>query len=124
MVHYIYALVDPRNNKPFYIGITNNPKRRLAHHISTCNRPKGKWQRLNTNQRRISEIISSGHKPQMEIVETHTDYKTLRYRELYMIGKYEYIYGKLTNSQSGYSDYEHEIKGIPLLEHFKRNWEK
>lgn len=42
--YYLYALIDPNLNSPKYIGITNNPDRRLREHIEdTATSKKTKW---------------------------------------------------------------------------------
>lgn len=54
----VYVLVDPRNNNPFYVGSTVNPKSRLASH----------WRgHEGTKEKRaiIKEIYHSGLKLQL-----------------------------------------------------------
>lgn len=42
--YYLYALIDPNLNSPKYIGITNNPSKRLQEHIEdTAITKKTKW---------------------------------------------------------------------------------
>lgn len=89
MPQYIYKLVDPSNNKPFYVGITDNPEFRLSQHL----------QRNDNNQlknSRISEILAREVKPQMyiinivqerreaEILETHWIHTYLNQREFWI----------------------------------------
>lgn len=62
MKYYIYALVDPRNGNPFYIGCTINPKQRLSQHQNT------KYDSAKENL--VREIKRAGLKPQMRILET------------------------------------------------------
>lgn len=33
-MYYVYHLINPNNNTPFYVGYTNNPDRRYTEHIS------------------------------------------------------------------------------------------
>lgn len=33
---YVYCLADPRNKKPFYIGVSECPEKRLFQHIDTA----------------------------------------------------------------------------------------
>lgn len=68
--HYVYGLLDPRSSKPtteriFYIGQTMRPKERLDAHIASASEAK--------KAARIDEILRSGHKPQMEILDSIDD---------------------------------------------------
>jgi len=60
---YIYFLLDPRNNKVRYIGITNDPKNRLDMHIrnkeAIKESPKRKW---------IERLAKEGLYPTMLLV--------------------------------------------------------
>jgi len=56
---YVYGLINPINNSLFYIGLTNNLKRRLSEHVRL---------KYNPNKDKIIEdIISKGYKP--DIIE-------------------------------------------------------
>lgn len=58
--YYLYALIDPNLNSPKYIGITNNPDRRLQEHIEdTAITKKTKW---------ISSLKEGGKLPSIEIL--------------------------------------------------------
>jgi hypothetical protein len=59
---YVYALVDPRDDKPRYVGITLNPERRLKAHLG-----KGK----QAGRRRVEwlALLSSlGLRPALRIL--------------------------------------------------------
>lgn len=62
MTYYIYKLVDPRTNKPFYVGMTNNPKHRFNQHLSI-------YHTTRIKEAIIQEIRAQGFHPIMEISE-------------------------------------------------------
>ena len=60
----IYAIVDPRDGLPFYVGQTVQPlKSRLSCHISYRSFPKGGI--METKRNRLLEIIKEGHYPEI-----------------------------------------------------------
>ena len=61
--YYIYQLVDPRDGKPFYVGCTTNPHRRLIQHSKN---PSG------GSASKIEKILNSGSKPELEILDRIT----------------------------------------------------
>jgi len=64
---YIYLLSDPITNRPFYIGRSKNPIKRLGQHISSC----GTVSNNSTNvevQRKINELVSRLIIPKLEIL--------------------------------------------------------
>lgn len=65
---YIYTLIDPRDNKPFYIGITSNPEYRIKQHIYDASRiaQRGRWGTLKGWK--FADIIYAGLEPKMKIV--------------------------------------------------------
>ena len=59
---YIYALIDPRDNTPRYIGMTKNVYFRLERHIKDKKtKDKAAW---------IAELEQLGMHPELEILET------------------------------------------------------
>ena len=58
---YIYTLINPLNNENFYVGYTNNPKRRINEHI------KYKYNPLKDAI--INEIIANGLKPILSVID-------------------------------------------------------
>jgi hypothetical protein len=66
----IYALIDPRDNKVKYVGQTVQPLyNRLACHVDKARRekentPKARW---------IREVLSSGHRPSIKLLEEVED---------------------------------------------------
>lgn len=59
----IYALIDPRDNRTYYVGLARNLARRLGSHISGAvgsNSPKDRW---------ICELIDAGLLPAFKVLE-------------------------------------------------------
>jgi hypothetical protein len=77
----IYALVDPRDGKPFYVGKANSKKKRLQYHIreakiwkewldSGADRSSRPSRLSNANKCRvIMEILSTGREPDISTLE-------------------------------------------------------
>lgn len=67
----IYCLIDPRNEKPFYVGATIDPLTRLAGHRSDSTWMKCIDKRSVTYRkgRRIKAIIKSGKKLVLKILK-------------------------------------------------------
>lgn len=65
----IYCLIDPRNNKPFYVGATKHKVNiRLSGHINEAKSylPKH-W---SDKQKLINELLSEGKKPRTRLLKT------------------------------------------------------
>lgn len=62
MKTYIYGLKDPRDNQIYYIGKSNNPKKRLKEHLEDkhTNPHKRAW---------IEDLVSCNLIPKLEILE-------------------------------------------------------
>lgn len=62
MLHFVYELIDPRANIVVYVGITNNPNKRLLEHLSDniANGEKYEW---------IESLRDENFKPRMRIIE-------------------------------------------------------
>ena len=93
--YYLYILKDPNTYEVRYVGMTRNPKTRLAVHIRsakyhTCN-PKETW---------IHGLILNGQKPIMEVIET-CQLGTWEVRERFWIDFYKQEGYDLTNWASG-----------------------
>lgn len=72
-MYYLYYLLDPNTDIVRYIGITNNPDRRLKEHIRDCkksNSHKDNWLKslLENNQIPIQKIIAET-KTKKEVIE-------------------------------------------------------
>jgi hypothetical protein len=82
-VYKVYALIDPRNGHPFYIGATCVPlEQRLMLHISTNHKTKY-CGNLQKKYERLRSIIEGGKRPII---------KTLRICDLERVDHYESFY--------------------------------
>jgi hypothetical protein len=102
---YIYGLIDPRNDKVFYAGFTNNIKRRYNSHMNI----NGKKREKNTHKDNvIKKIFALGLKPEIKIID-ECDYvfngECNLYEherlEIFYIKKYRDNGFKLTNLTNG-----------------------
>lgn len=92
---YIYALINPEDSTVFYIGKANNPKRRLAYHISI---PKSDGNRHKKNK--IKKILRRGYRPELRILEECTR-ENWKDRERYWIARGIELDWPLTNLVNG-----------------------
>lgn len=100
--YYLYALIDPDLGTPKYIGITNNPDKRLQEHIKdTAVTKKTKW---------ISSLKEGGKLPILKVLQDTTDVHEVIQWEKECIEKLSSKYN-LTNSTSGGEYYG---IGIPI----------
>lgn len=92
MLYFIYELIDPRTERPWYVGITNNPNARLKRHLehSDTNPAKAAW---------ISELAAEGLEPCLHILEIVDSLKRARKREKCWIGHYLSSSEQLLNIQ-------------------------
>lgn len=67
MTHYIYTLIDPRSGKPFYVGQSKHPERRLKEHIYLALQVVR--DHLDARGRCIRDILASGQLPALAILE-------------------------------------------------------
>ncbi len=88
----IYVLKDPRTNEVRYIGFTDNPKRRLAAHLTTCNSER------NHKANWVRSLVNLALRPTLEIIEeTNSPVE----REMFWIKHYRALGARLTNSTDG-----------------------
>jgi len=59
----LYALIDPRDRLPFYVGQTNNKDRRLEEHCNPEERDK------SPRAKRIRELAATGALPEIVVLE-------------------------------------------------------
>ena len=108
-ITFVYELIDPRDGKPFYVGITNNPKMRLYQHTTRSFKSRGGH--FSLSQRRIQEIRNAGHNPTMNILEQleNVTWREAENCEMYWMHYRWYIDGiHLTNIRSGNSEIRDE----------------
>jgi len=90
----IYILKDPRTESVFYIGKTKKPPcDRLHGHIAAAKNKNGKF-RNNIKDALIREIIASGSKPTITMIESLTPISYIEYleipeREIYWMKKFK-----------------------------------
>jgi len=115
MMYYIYALIDPTDNRIRYIGKTNNIKERLKRHIKDCKKhgfwtPKNQW---------IKSLLEKNVKPQIQPLLETTKEDVNKY-EIEYIKKYRELIPDLTNDTDGGDGYDwtgrkHEEETIKRL---------
>ena len=75
MKTYIYQLVSSDEKIPFYVGKTNNPKRRLNEHINESLRKKNHSPKKESH---IREILNRGADVIMNVLtEVETDWREI-----------------------------------------------
>jgi group I intron endonuclease len=91
----IYKLIDPRNQKIRYIGLTFNS---LKHRLNSHCHEKGKSHKINW----VQSLIKIGLKPIIDIVEDGLEtYESACEKEIFYISKFSNEGHDLTNSCSG-----------------------
>jgi predicted GIY-YIG superfamily endonuclease len=100
---YLYYLSSSLDDK-FYIGITNDPEKRLKSHLTYTQRSyyKSNW---------IRKVIKSGGEIKMNIILSGLDRSTAGKLEVKFIELFKSLGFKLTNIASGGLNFNH--KGIP-----------
>lgn len=91
-MYYIYALIDPRTNKPFYIGKGKVENKRHLDHLKInegSNRHK---------QIRINYLLKNGYKIETEVLETNIVDEDLAYQ---LEEKYIKVYGRINIDSGG-----------------------
>lgn len=83
---HVYALMDPRTDTAFYIGMTARPRKRLLGHFGSL--------RSAANSR-CSEIRSNKLRPELKILATFPMYHQASYVEWFLLREYA---GRLTNN--------------------------
>lgn len=102
---YIYALIDPRTHKPFYVGQTPDPDRRLKAHIKRIHY-KSVQGKLYASGEYIKNLHDDGLKPQIVILETlefewiFANYQIPYQRERYWINQLKSLGYMLANDKS------------------------
>jgi hypothetical protein len=64
-MHYVYTLIDPRDNVPFYVGKGKN--KRSHDHLRQARRGKCRNKHL---EHTIKQIWKAGHEVKIEVVQT------------------------------------------------------
>lgn len=79
--HFVYELIDPRDNAPFYVGITIDLYERFRQHMHCDGINAAK-------DARVQEIRASGHLPIMRRLECVENGEIAREREKHWIQHY------------------------------------
>lgn len=106
MVTYcIYAIVDPRNLKIFYVGHTSRLDLRKAQHLECCDTVSGLT---------IDEILAGGLEPVFVELEACEDQRRALAAEVFWIDLFRCRGVQLTNAQafSGYVEREAEKRRL------------
>lgn len=91
---YIYCLIDPRNDRVFYVGQSINPNKRLRNHISVSRSSKVE----NPHKERvIKSILNDSFEPKVEILSEHKDQISANKSEIQWINSFS----NLTNVSTG-----------------------
>ena len=100
----IYALIDPRDMKEFYIGRTEDIYRRFREHLACVGRNDAKNQR-------IKELQSLHLVPIMKTLELVEDAALAGQREAYWIRHFRYLGHSLSNDTTfDFTDDEQVVK--------------
>ncbi len=94
----IYALVDPRDDTVHYIGLSKNPAKRYAQHLTPRqrNQAKREW---------IQELLASQLLPKLLILEEGLSAETAFQREAYWTIHYARAKHPLTNLEKTRTGY-------------------
>lgn len=87
--HYVYALIDPRNDRVRYIGCTRDPARRYQRHCNSAdNQPVREW---------VDELRSLGMVPRFVVVAEAIGFYAANSIEERLIYEYRRFHGGLLN---------------------------
>ena len=98
---FIYALIDPRNNRVKYIGKANNPEQRLYAHVSQARWADQKNNRANWHKIHwIRQVLSEELRPRILIIQkvTVTEWEKA---ERFWIAFYRAAGANLVNASDG-----------------------
>jgi hypothetical protein len=94
--YYVYALIDPRDNKPFYVG-KGKANRVFNHALADL-----QTEETNDKLDKVREIISAGKKVEHVILRHGLDEKTALTIESAILDFASWFNLELTNLVSGY----------------------
>lgn len=66
---YIYGLIDPRDKKYFYVGLSDHPERRLIQHVRLQGTPS------QGMRDKLGELAALGIEPELRILESVDIYR-------------------------------------------------
>lgn len=77
---YIYGLIDPRDHKYFYVGLSDNPQRRLKQHTRLQKLPS------QDMKAKLAEMAEAGAEPILRVLES-VDYYRAADRENFHVDR-------------------------------------
>src|SRR5215467_9187031 len=106
-MYTIYALVDPRDNIPRYVGLTDCPPFRLREHIRNLDGGKEKraW---------VRELWQHGLVPSMEVLETTSTLESAHQRTKHALREQGYPTSQRTAGRSAARMGDHHGGGPAL----------
>ena len=111
--YYVYGLIDPRNNKIFYIG-KGTGNRVFEHERESLNNPNNENLKLKT----ISDIKAAGFEVEKIIINSNLTEPEAFAAEAALINVFNYITNDgLTNIASG-----HHTSGVLSVEEFEKTY--
>jgi hypothetical protein len=120
-MYYVYELIDPRVNLPFYVGKGKND--RVYFHLSEKSRAKSENKR---KYNKIQKIRENGHEPEIKIVKYFEDENDAYDYEEILIEKY----GRMRYDENGIltniceSSRPPKLKGRTYQEIYGDEWEE
>lgn len=121
LLYFVYELYDPRDNKTFYVGVTNNPNSRYRQHI-------GQYRVHNEDlEQRVKGMRAKGIIPQIRICEVVYDGKSVALkREQYWIKFHIQAGANLSNIRevSGKIRDHYPRPQLGVSKKFDRAWEE
>jgi len=115
-LYTIYALIDPSDYKPFYVGRTNSCDLRYAQHCNPEDSDK------SARAKKIREILGGGKQPQLVVLERTTSVVSALKREMFWIVIFKKSGGiKLTNreNQKWFIDQYEQLASKAISKHKK-----
>jgi hypothetical protein len=107
MQHFVYVLIDPRDNSVRYVGITCDPHLRFQKHGQASS---GGYR--GSKRARIEELQSQQLAPEFKVVETVNDRETAKRREPIWMWYYLKQGAKLVNTTIFQSPQDADLSSI------------
>lgn len=104
----IYAMVDPRTEKPFYVGATDDIVNRYRYHVCTAKNETSKNKKLG---KIIRSILSEGLLPSIDLLEYTGEANSFQ-KERYWIDFFTHVTGYTLVNSPNHANYQRT--GRPL----------
>ena len=95
---YVYELVDPRDQLPYYVGVTTNPEVRVLAHVGAAY-----WRRESNKEKAefTKAILAAGLRPTLQVVASFPEESVaLRYEFSHVTNLRKLYPERLTNRQT------------------------